>query len=63
MSKTEGRFAQHVYRHPTGPESAIRGFICWKCWKTEGEIVACKKGEICNQSNAVPFEAEVSRTD
>ena len=33
-------------------ESAIRGFVCQRCHKTENEIMECKKGEKCEVEKA-----------
>ena len=57
MNKTEGRYAQHVFRVETVvdgkkvmvPETAIRGFACWKCGKQEAEILACVEGDECKR--------------
>lgn len=33
-------------------ESAIRGFVCQRCHKSENEIIECKDGEKCSPQKA-----------
>jgi len=52
MGKRLARLVVHSSIDDDGyPTSNIVGGICWNCWKTAREIMDCKMGDVCNESN------------